>query len=87
MESEHHLDKIPKAELITKAPTYAQEDHLTIEVPTRKHCLRSFPITHTSTKLPKITLYPNWELAICARAVLINQAVNRELVQRFLRFT
>src|ERR1700731_1153396 len=61
----HHLDEIPEAELITKVPTYAQQDHLTIEVPTRKHCLRSFPITHPSTKLSKITLYPNGELAIC----------------------
>jgi hypothetical protein len=67
----HHLDKIPEAELITKVPTYAQQDHLTIEVPTRKHCLRSFPITHTSTKLPKITLYPNGELTICTRALLV----------------
>jgi two-component system, OmpR family, KDP operon response regulator KdpE len=37
-------------------------------VPTRKHCLGSFPITHPSTKLPKITMYPNGELAICTRA-------------------
>jgi hypothetical protein len=30
----HHLDKFPEAELITKVATYAQQDHLTIEVPT-----------------------------------------------------
>jgi hypothetical protein len=40
------LDKIPEAELIAEVPTYAQQDHLTIEVPTRKHCLPILPITH-----------------------------------------
>src|SRR6202789_674277 len=55
-----------------KIPTYAQQDHLTIKVSTRKHCHRSFPFTHPSTKLPKITLYPNGELAICTRAIEID---------------
>jgi hypothetical protein len=31
---------------------------LTIEVPTRKQCLRTLPVTYPSTKLPKITLHP-----------------------------
>jgi hypothetical protein len=34
-----------------------------------KHCHRSFPIIHPRTKLPKITLYPNGELAIYTKAL------------------
>jgi hypothetical protein len=75
----HHLDKIPEAEFMTKVPTYAQQDHLAIEVPTRKHCLRSFPTTHPSTKFVKKTLYPKGVLAICSRALVRTYRANRLL--------
>jgi hypothetical protein len=42
--AERFTEKHPEAELITKVPTYAQKDHLTIEVPTRKQYLRTLPI-------------------------------------------
>src|ERR1700730_8899861 len=39
----HHFDQIPEAELVVQVPAYAQDDHLTIEVPSCKQLLKAAP--------------------------------------------
>lgn len=37
----HHFDQIPEAELVAQIPAYAQDDHLTIEMPPCKQLLKA----------------------------------------------
>jgi hypothetical protein len=42
----HHLDQIAIAQLETEVPTHAQNDHLAVEVPTRKQLFHAAQIAH-----------------------------------------
>ena len=37
----HHFDQIREAELVAQIPAYAQDDHLTIEMPPCKQLLKA----------------------------------------------
>ena len=53
------IDKIPKAELVTKVPTYAQHDHLTIEVPPCKQLLKAAQLAHHTSSDSRKTTVPD----------------------------
>src|SRR5271168_258983 len=68
----HHFDQIPEAELVAQIPPYAQDDHLTIEVPPCKQLLKAAQLAHhpssdsRKTTLPDGTCYLHQSLKRCA---------------------
>jgi hypothetical protein len=66
----HHLDQIPKAQLIAKVPTYAQQDHLTIKVSTRNNDFVPFRLLIPVPRSQNNTV-PDGNSAICTRARVI----------------
>src|ERR1700681_2856412 len=42
----HHFDQIPEAEIVAQIPAYAQDDHLTIEMPPCKQLLKAVQLPH-----------------------------------------
>ena len=42
----HHLDQIAEAELVAQVPAHAQDDHLTVEMPSSKQLLDTIQFAH-----------------------------------------
>jgi hypothetical protein len=53
----HHFDQIPEAQVVAEVPAYAQDDHLTIEVPPCKQLLKAAQLA-TAPQLPERPMYP-----------------------------
>src|ERR1700731_3480946 len=55
----HHFDQIPEAELVAQVPAYAQDDHLTIEVPPCKQLLKTAQLAHHPSSPSRKTTVPD----------------------------
>ena len=49
----HHLDQIAEAELVAQVPEDAEDDHLTVEVPTCKHLFNAPQSAHPPSSTPQ----------------------------------
>jgi hypothetical protein len=58
----HHFDQIPEAELVAQVPAYAQDDHLTIEVPPGKQLLKAAQLAHHPSSDSRKTHCTRWAL-------------------------
>ena len=55
----HHFDQLPEAELVAQILAYAQDDHLTIEMPPRKQLLKAAQLAHDPSSDSRRTTVPD----------------------------